>query len=234
MKKMIMLGLTGLVLFGASAGGSWMFMQQNAETEDDSENETGDPPLAASTSNQADQVDQLPFQPDDISVNALIKMVSSIKSRESLLKSERSWIDQRKQRVDLALADLDREQQELQTLSSTIGAKLDRVQELVQRLEQQSPADASDASNSPAGEGADSLPYELENVKRLAELLQGLAPEAAAGTLKEFVNDGKMDLAALVMAQIETRNASKILGAVGDQRLIADLAKAILEIKNTD
>ncbi|HEV3439231.1 MAG TPA: hypothetical protein VG122_17825 [Gemmata sp.] len=73
---------------------------------------------------------------------------------------------------------------------------------------------------------------ERKNIERIAGLLDAMAPESAAATLKQMADSGKMEVAAKVLILMKDRNAARALGELGDPALSAQLLDKIRLLKS--
>ncbi len=64
---------------------------------------------------------------------------------------------------------------------------------------------------------------ERKNIERIAGLLDAMAPESAAATLKQMADSGKLEIAAKVLSLMKDRNAARTLGELADPTLAAQL-----------
>ena len=64
--------------------------------------------------------------------------------------------------------------------------------------------------------------------------MQGLSPEKAAGVLKEFANNGKIDTAVEILSKLEDRNAAGILEAMDDEKLVSEIVEKFLLVKRPE
>jgi len=242
MKKVMMLGMTGLILFAASAAGSWFLMrQQTAPDQTVAENETTPAANHAPTgsdrpSTSPSEPDRLAFQPDDVSVETLMRVVESMKTRQQALTDREQLVRQREERLKLVRDDLQREKKEIEELNISIENQFGTIQELVTQLESQPARSATvpgDADNKGDG-GTPGARTELNprSLKRAAEMLKGLPEDKAADTFKYYVNSGKMDLAIRILEQMEQRDASKIIAAFEDDALRNEILDAMLDNEN--
>ena len=235
MKKILMIVVTGLVLFAASFGGSWYFLQTQSNGD-----ETGD-----STISEIEQAGQFPdplasssdntsvvaFQPDDISVEAMLRIAGSIKNREEALEMQTKLLHQRQERLDVVMADLDREQTELQNMSSSIDQKLSRVDQLVNQVSQMQASREPEPTADDDVENSPSEKTRIANEKKIADLWKGMPPETTAGSIREFVNDGRIEQVARILLHLEQRDSAKILPALGDEKMISEIIREMLKIK---
>jgi hypothetical protein len=124
MKKILMLGLYGALILGASAGGSW-FLVSNKKAKDDAASEPTDP-LTQSTAALASPVDvtrplsdgaedDLPVavRPGEMSVEEIVRYGLGLKTREALIRSREESLQRTEAQYRLVLADIDGEQKEI-------------------------------------------------------------------------------------------------------------------------
>ena len=72
---------------------------------------------------------------------------------------------------------------------------------------------------------------ERKNIERIAGLLDAMAPESAAATLKQMSESGRLEVAAKVLALMKDRNAARALGELADPTLAAQLLDKMRMLK---
>ncbi len=70
-------------------------------------------------------------------------------------------------------------------------------------------------------------PIAKMNVPDLATMLEGLSAEKAASQIKVFVENGQIETVAQVLKSIEERQATAIVEAIPDEKLVNEILKAI-------
>ena len=73
---------------------------------------------------------------------------------------------------------------------------------------------------------------ERKNIERIAGLLDAMAPESAAATLKQMADSGKLEVAAKVLVLMKDRNAARALAELSDPSLAAQLLDKIRLLKS--
>ena len=171
--------------------------------------------------------------PDDppagIPAETVLKLSASIKEKAAQLKQRESLLLEREKRLKFMLDDLQRERAEIDTMLQQADTRTQRARDLLEQVAQQSALAApvtGDGTND-TGSGAESSQplseTEKDNLRNVAEFLSGSQAEQAARTIKEFCNDGKMDLVAQMMRFLDARDVSKLLDALNDPVLVSEL-----------
>jgi len=65
------------------------------------------------------------------------------------------------------------------------------------------------------------------NLPEMAAMLEGLNPEKAAGQIKEFIDNGQIETVAQLLKSMEERNATAIVEAIPDEKLVYEILKAL-------
>jgi hypothetical protein len=217
-------------MFGISAAGSWWMAThsphsaEEAAATDDAAS-TGDSALHAVTG-------ELPVavRPKIISPEELLRNAMSLRTREAALQQQELAAQQRLARLELIEADIQGEQTEVEGLNAQVKAQIEAANVLLAQIAQERAAMEQQRLESEAKlkEFQDAQTKmdaaEAQNIKRMSAWIQGMEAETAASFLRELANDGKMDVAVQILANFEEREASKVLGAIGDSTLMIELA----------
>ncbi len=221
MLKLIMMGMVGLILFCASAVGSWFVLQSASQTSE----AAGDPELPPMPEIPLTNVIQdeppppVTAHPTGISAETVLRLSESIRHREEQLKQREALLEQREERVGFMMADLQRERDEINALFESMQLKTEEAQELLNQIGARAPAadeSLSTATTADASANSDMTETELENLKAIAKWLQGMAPEQAAESLKQLSNNGQIEMAVRLLSFFEERNAAKVLTSMHD------------------
>ncbi len=247
MKKLIVVGVVGAIVFAASFIGSSFLLQQNeaknADTEQDETSETDMKMAKADSKKKSGKQDPMsskdlpaPFKPKSLSEDSLLKMVESIQKREAaVLRKEKEILD-RESRHRFILNDIQREKREYEAVSAEVQAKIDQAKRILQTVEQKKKEILLESQKIKEMQGEiekNATPRsiaEQNNIKKIAEWIQSMPADDAAKTFKRYADDGKMVMAAKILRQIEERTAAKILSAMNDPVLVTQILD---EFKNT-
>ncbi len=177
------------------------------------------------------------IRPRPVSVEELLRYSLGLKSREEALSGRERDIERRQSQVNIALTDIQGEQHELDGLRRQVKDQISAVDGLLAKLADErlkfaaEKAKAEEEMKKYDTVKKDNDASQRENVKTMSTWFQGIEPEKAAGLLKSFANEGKMDLAVELLANFEDREASKVLGAIDDPSLTVELAEAFQKYK---
>ena len=179
----------------------------------------------------------VPFEASGLTTETVLRLSQSLRNRESLLKQREQFAAKQEERVQFAMDDLQREQARLDELKKKIDAQLVKAGQLAEKLTQNAASIESPNQNDETSGGENATTsqavseQELKNLKRVAAVLSGMDPQQAAESIRQFANDGKLELAAQILNQFEEKNASEILGSLNDQVLINQLIDQMRKTK---
>ena len=131
MKKMLMIGIYGLVILGASAGGTWFLRQKDLEAQQAEADKVD--PMPDSIADLAAPVDvtkpldepktaaeekELPVavRPEEMSVEEIVRYGLGLKKREAAIHEREEALRRTETQHRLVLADIDGEQKEMEGL----------------------------------------------------------------------------------------------------------------------
>jgi flagellar motility protein MotE (MotC chaperone) len=244
MKTVLML-LVGVLLFAASAGVSW-YLHRGTAPHESQKPETSAPAVAAAggPADRAAQpvsprADDLPVaaRPREMSVEELVRYSMGLKTREESLRVREEELNRQRDRQKLALADLQAEQQGLTALLATIRTQHEAAQELWQRAAQEreqlaAERQAAEAEEQTRANSRVSIESDQrDNVKRLSDWIQAMDPVEAADVLREFANDGNLDLGVQILSNLEERDAAEILSSLRDPKLVGQFVESFRNMK---
>jgi flagellar motility protein MotE (MotC chaperone) len=248
MKKMIGLALYGLILFGVSAGGAWFLKSQQAADQQTAEDDTStevdevemllqkpDPLLVPETTPE-DDILPVAVRPQAMSVEEIVRYGLGLKNREQAIRNREEALQRTETQHRLILADIEGEQKEIEGLLAQARDQRMAADELLQRITAKKTELEAErlkaAEQSAAGGTADILDDEQQaNLKDLTEVMQSMTPEGASEVLREFANNGKMDMAVHILANLEERRAAAILDSMEDKTLLGELVDKFTELK---
>lgn len=243
MKKLLVLGMYGLIVFGVSGASAWFFHSKAVE-EANAVPEEPEPtsvtpekavsPEMISARKPSDVVDDeespVAVRPESMSIEEIVRLGLSLKSREQGLKDREQAFKRSESRYQLVLADIEAEQKEIQGLVAQAQDQRAATVEILKEVRQKQlemeklKQEAAKKETDPAVESPDG-PSEVDktaNLKDLTEVVQSMSPENAASVMKEFANNGKTDMAVKILSKLEQRKAAGILDAMKDEKLVTE------------
>ncbi len=246
MVKMIVVLVFGIVMFCASAGGSWYIqnklLSKPAATPQAAAGEPGSlspAPSAATPDGKtpaetaATPAERMPvaIRPRDMSVEELLRYSMGVKEREEKLKQSEELLQRRRVQQQLALADIEGERKEIDGLRTQVSNQLKHAESLIEKLNVV--RDEFLTEKEKQSQTLEQMKHEritidqehMDNTKRLSMWVQSMDPEKAAGVLTSMANDGpeQMEIAVQILRNLEEREAAKILSAIEDTKLVQQL-----------
>lgn len=216
MKSILQLAFLALVMFSVSAGLSiWLYQQkqpvEKAESEKDTKKKDKEPEHPAERTDA--KHDQKPVVKPPVEAP---KHVSETPAREARL-------EKRIEQVDLILLDLRSQRDVYEGLMKQLNAELKLAGNRVVDT------DAKVADLEKRKLELDS--NERKNIERMATLYDSMTPEAAAQTMKQMSDTGRLDTAVKILSLMKERQAARLLDALGDPMLAAQMLDRMRGLK---
>lgn len=250
MKKLITLGLYGLLVFGASGASAWYF---HSKATADAAAAAAEPEPTGVTPKQAvspeilssrkpedvvdDEESPLAVRPKSMSVEEIVRLGLSLKSREQSIKDREEAFRKIESRHQLVLADIEAEQKEIDGMVTLARDQRLKTVEILKEVRQRQietekmKQEAVANEEAPRDVGTASDADVAANLKAVTAVVQSMTPDKAADVLKQLTNDGKMDMAVKVVAQLDERKAAGILEALDDEKLAGELLEKFSQLK---
>lgn len=239
MKRMMVSGMLFILLFSASAAGSWFWLQSQAKPEADDETaqvalfpdeDSSDPTVPRKAPSMLVQ-----FRSQDLTAESLLRMAEMLQRREEAVKQNEQELKQQQTRMEFIFQDLQRERTELDALQDKVDARINEAAQLMEQIKSQNQKlDEEKAQVTQQLEkmekqiNADDA-SELANISKLAEYYKGMPEETAAKYLRQSCDEGEIEMVASVLDSMEKAAATKILVAFDDSVLVDQLIKKIKE-----
>ena len=146
-------------------------------------------------------------------------------------KAREERLQEQETQLNLARKDLDQQKlviegvlQQVKTYAAQADSLLVKVQQERNELKAEKEQRQKDLEEI---KSARSVPTEVEkmNVKKLAGFLGGMDENKAAEILKSLANSGNMNYALMLLDSVEQRDASKLLDAINEPGLRAEIAE---------
>lgn len=244
MKSILAITVVGLLLFGVSAGVSWMVVFNEPETPEEvlDDDFVDGAESFPSVIDVADQASEMPvaLRPDKpITVEVVTELAHSIMKKDRAIKDAEKRLKKEEKRIMLLFEDLVREREELTAFGESIDAKVRQAREAVELLKvenellTQQKNFVSKIERKNGKTIVDAKSDELDaRVDEISGWFKGLEPEAAASQLKEFANRGDLDFAARLLGSLGERDSTKVLAVFDDAPLMADMIEAYVAGKS--
>jgi flagellar motility protein MotE (MotC chaperone) len=254
MKKLLMVGVTSLLLFGISAAASY-FWQQKQKSGHDGESEhaeahketakgkaktdegekdhsnhhssSASPPRAAS---------RPAYNPG---TEEIARMTNELRTRLAAVREREEQLSAQKKQIDLIHEDIRGERSSLDELRTQIQSEMDALNEAIQGVEKQRGSLEEERQkidkNAKEMEGRVMKleKEEHENLKKMSGMYNSMTPESAAKILQNLADTGKMDTAVKILGTMQERQAAKVLTELTDQTLAAQLVEKLRGLRRT-
>jgi DNA repair exonuclease SbcCD ATPase subunit len=255
MFKSAISSLFAVFLFAMGAAGAWYFVQyqqQQQKLQSEAEIEAHALPrsLTAVDSGGAPlnealppggpgtrQTMPLPVHGRTMSPEEIVRYGFMYRNNIEEIKKQKQQVEQEQSRLQLVQKDLEQQKMEAEGILKQVQHNVDRGEQLLAQIQEERQHLAEEREQHKKEleqiQSATQVPESIqrENVIRTARLLGGMEAEEAAKLIKELANKGNMDYALQILDNVEERNASKILDALDDISLLAQITEAYRELK---
>lgn len=231
--KFVKMILMCAVLFAGSATLSW-YLQTGLE-ESEEGNGLDSTPVSVTQEISEPEITPELMPSETLPAETVLRLRDSIIQKEVQLKQRENYLREHEKRIKFMIDDMHRERTEMDSMLAEAERRSQTARGMLERVQEQTalmPNSAKDQLDSGAT-GATPAPMtetQRQNLANVGEFLSGLTPEQAASTIKEFCNNGKMDMVARLLSMMESRTVSKMLDALADPALVAEILERIRQL----
>ncbi len=227
MSRILMFSSIGVILFSLAAGTSWYLQLHNQDAEGPSV--AGEKPTktksakSAKDAKDAAAAGPLVHAPLSADADRLTQISATLQTQHDALKSREQLIATREKQLDLIHEEIKKEQKKLDSVRKQIETELLFVQGQLDLLEkktaenekdrQQARAELSDIKQATLQMNG----YESKNLKQVSGIYDKMDPDAAAQSIRQMVDKGKLDTAVSILAGMRDRQAANLLGLISEQ-----------------
>jgi hypothetical protein len=236
--KAIMIGMTALIFFAGAAALSWFTLSEpekavNADTAGQGKSKmTPNQPAAANTNAGVVGIHSRPANPEQ-----LFRMGVLLREQQQGLIRQKESLQEQEGRLKLVYQDIDNHQRQLAGMYAELRDGVATGETLLEQLRDER-AQLEAARQQAETRQQDSPSAELDattaaNIKQMSRWIQSMESTQAAKILGAMANNGQTDLVVRLLSNIEDRNVSKILDAMGDTPLVGELLMRMKELVRT-
>ena len=247
MKKLLVIGVTSLVLFAISATASY-FWQQQQKSAPGTEAAGKEGPAAkepakhaSATAANAGHEDSAPRAavrpPYNPGTEEIARMTNELRTRLATVRDREDQLTARKKMIELIQEDIRGERSALDELRTQIKSELDALNEAVEGAEKQRTSlDEERQKVSKTTQDMEARIVQLQkeeqdNLKKMSGMYNSMSPDVAAKILQNLADTGKMDTAVKVLSQMQERQAAKVLAELTDAGLAAQLVEKLKSVR---
>jgi flagellar motility protein MotE (MotC chaperone) len=245
MKKLLIVGVTSLILFGVSASASYFWQQKQksshaTETAEHSEpahkeparHGAPSPPSAAPSAGES--TPRAAVRPAyNAGAEEIARMTNELRTRLAGVREREEQLLARKKQVELIQEDIRGERSALDELRTQIQSEMAALNEALQGVEKQRGTleeerqKISKTTQEMEGRVVQLQKDEQDNLKKMSGMYNSMSPESAAKILQNLADTGKMDTAVKVLGLMQERQAAKVLAELTDAGLAAQLVEKL-------
>jgi chromosome segregation ATPase len=237
-------------LFALGSVGAWYFQQWQAQHQAD-----GSPLLEVASRSSAPigPVEpqptateptpndmRIPVHPKSMSTEELYRFLATNRGNLESLRQRQDEIRKEELRLQLVQKDIEGQKREVEGILTQTQQTLEAAEQMLAQIQQERQSLASERQQHQQElnnlQSVKDVPDEdrQTNIKKMAELLGQMTAEEAAEVLKNLANKGNTDYVLRLLDNIEQRDAAKILDALGDPALVAELTENYQELRRFD
>lgn len=249
MKKLLLVGVTSLVLFVLSAAASYFWQQElkngfgiekGGKAEEGHKEPAKHSSAAASisTPSHEDSAPRPAVRPAyNPGTEEIARMTSELRTRLASVHEREEQLAARKKLVELIQDDIRGERTSLDELRTQVKNEMDALNEAIDGVEKQrSGLDEERQKISKNTQEMESRIVQLQkeeqdNLKKMSGMYNSMSPESAAKILQNLADTGKTDTAVKVLGQMQERQAAKVLAELTDAGLAAQLVEKLKSLR---
>jgi hypothetical protein len=248
--KLLIVGLTSVILFGLSGAASWYFQHQKQLEQHQAEHAEAVPHKAGAAPLKPAQARPGEDHPGGESgrvaarpvytakTDEFEKLNSDLRNRVTEVRETERQLTSRKQQLELIQHDIRGERTAIDELRKQVKQELEAVQAALVDLERQKAATKADegklskASEVLKGQETKLEKDDLDTLKRMAPIYNGMSAESVGKILKQYADTGKIDIAAKILLMMQGKQGSKVLEELKDPVLASQLLEKMKGLRN--
>lgn len=251
MKKLLIVGVTSLVLFVVSASASYFWQQKQKHSQTESaehaaplhkETARSGKPSSASTASGASESapPRAAVRPAfNAGAEEIARMTNELRTRLAAVREREEQLTARKKQVDLVHEDIRGERAALDELRTQVKSELEALNDALQNVEKQrGTLDEERKQISKNNQEMETRVLQVQkeeqkNLQKMSGMYNSMSPESAARILQNLADTGKMDTAVKVLGSMQERKAAQVLAELGDAGLAAQLVEKLKGLRRT-
>ena len=228
MKKLILMAVIVVVLFGISATSSWLLRQHTASPADHGDSaEAGGDKGQKSLSQDTRPVARSPFNPD---ADKAAQLFGDLRNQTDALKAREQLFNARQKSLEIIYQDLRAERAAVDELRKQCNDELKALADKLDSLDRKA-GDVDHQRKEIVGKIDDFEKRKLQfanteqkkTFDRLGNVYDTMDPDAAARLLQHMADTGSIDTAVKILTVMHERQASKVLAAFPDKTTAVQL-----------
>ncbi len=250
MNKLLIVGITSVILFGASGTASW-WLQHHKEAEHTPTTTPSAKGLASSAKLDLSVLDRGKERESNESMKAAVRppynpgseeisrLTAELRNRIANARENERVSAAQKKELELIQQDIRGERASIDDLRKQVKKELELVQAALAELERQhgtmktEQGKLSKSAQELEGKSLALQKDEQENLKKMSMMYNSMPAESAAKIMRSLADNGKMDTAVKVLGMMQERQAAKVLAELGDATLAVQLLERLKGLRRT-
>lgn len=250
MKKMLILALVAVTMFGVAAGASWTLRTMKPAhdatpaAEHPAAEESSDE-HAESTESVEPKADRAPhalpgdeppvrvavqptYAPD---IEETVKLASSLRDRAAQVREREDQLTARQRQLELVIETIRSERAAIDELKAELEAAIKAGEEHMAEVQRRR-TELDIKQQNIDGRVTEMAGNEKDNLKKMASVYDNMSAESAAKIIQHMADSGTMDTAVKLLAVMKERQAAKVLAEMSDPSLAAQLSERLKDLKH--
>jgi flagellar motility protein MotE (MotC chaperone) len=225
MTRLIIFFVVAALLFSGAAGVSWYMQGSMTSPENEEKERPAKDGHGAAHGKIVKLESPRPLSRPSSSPDAdrISQMAANLQAQQDSLKNREQYLATREKQLDLIHAEIKNEHKKLDGVRKAIEAEMALVQEKLESLEKR--AGETEKDRQKAEVQMDEIRrstleinnLEAKNLKQVASIYDKMDPAAAAQSIQQMAEKGKIDTAVTILANMRERAAANLLGELSKE-----------------
>jgi flagellar motility protein MotE (MotC chaperone) len=252
MKRLLLILVLGLTMFGASAGVSVYLrraeavLAEKAQGGDASESErvmqlekTGKivPGGLAAKAGESDSLAPPASRPTQPTPDSVAQLAGIVRQQQETLRAREQQLQVRQKHLDIIHQDLRNERASVDEVRQQVNAEMKALTDKIEALERKSTeVEKQKQKLMEQNKELKQTVFEVDNVeqksfKRMATTFDSMDADTAAELLQQMADSGKMDMAVKIVSTMQERQAARVLAQMQDRGAVVQILDRMKGLK---
>jgi flagellar motility protein MotE (MotC chaperone) len=248
MKKIVIMGFVVAILFGVSAASSWLLQQNQVHPSEgeDSAGPSAEKGTKASPTSSAHQgaspanaSEPRPAVRAAFNAEAetTAHLAANLRNQMDAVKTREQQLATRQKQMEIIYLDIRGERGAIDEMRKQLAEEMKNATEKLDVLDRK--AGEMDKKGKQLHDKAEELSSsyrkidesEKDNLKKMGTMYDSMDADAAAQTLQQMADSGKMDTAAKILSTMRERQAAKVLAQLTDRTTAVQLLEQMRKLQ---
>jgi flagellar motility protein MotE (MotC chaperone) len=227
MKRILVVFVVGVLLFGASAGVSWFLQRRAADLAHDPsapEKAGKGASLPGGGSVMTESAGRPAIRPSPVpNPDNVAQLAANLRHQQEIMRQKEQQVLARQKHLELIFQDMKNERKTLDDIRAQIGDEMKTLQEKMEALERKAQElDRQKQKMTEQAKGIKDTLLDMDRTERagfkhLGDVYNSMDPESGAEIVQHMVEMGKMEMAVKILGSMRERQAAAVLALIPPQ-----------------